>query len=326
LAPSDLLDCPDLVQRFGCSVSHVLSDPSCLRFWASDVVGVIPYRQGIRCAVGIGDPVCPPGAAGRLAERFRESLARRRLSTVFAVASERFARFCIDVGFSGIEFAEELILDPRRDPSAGSRGRELRKNLYRAQRSGLVVEELRERDPALEWAIERAAHSWLAGRRGAQAFISPILLFTERRGRRWFYARSGRRVIGVLSLVRLDARDGWVFEHLLPARDAPTGTSETLVTHALETLGLEGCRYATFGPSPLGRLGKMHRVGWVGHSISRAFFDAAARLLHFDAVSHFRKKFSPSHSEPRFLLFHPPRLGVCEATSLLRAFNVSLKW
>jgi lysylphosphatidylglycerol synthetase-like protein (DUF2156 family) len=316
-----------LVQRYGCSVSHVVVDPTCERFTAPGINGLIPFRRGFRCLVGIGDPVCDPRHADELTERFRRRCAADGLSTVFAVASEGFTARAVAGGYAAVEFGEELIFDPRRDPQAGARGRELRKKVRRAERASVTVEEHRggPDDWVTERSMEAVARNWVRLRRGPQVFITPALLFTERTGRRWFCARCGEQMVGLLSLVRVDARAGWVFEHLMALPAAPQGVTELLVTTALAVLGREGCGFATFGPSTRARLGRMHRVGWYSEAVGRAVFNSASRWFHLQSLSRYRRKFQEAAVEPSYLLFHPT-LGLCEATGLLRAFNVTLRW
>jgi lysylphosphatidylglycerol synthetase-like protein (DUF2156 family) len=314
----------ELARRFGSSVSHVLADPRCERFFLSGVEGVIAYRKGIRCLVAIGDPICHPRDAGRFVNAFRQACEARKLGAIFAAANDAVAELCIARGWSAIEYGEELVFDPRRDCRAGARGREVRKNLNRAERAGVTFDEYCGGNPGMEWHLEAVAQDWLAGRHGVQAFISPIRLFDVRHGRRWIYARQGESIVGVLTLVRIERREGWVFEHLLNTPMAPAGTSEGMIVHALDRLREEGCAYATFGPSPRHDLGRMHGVGWYGQHVGRMFFDTASRALGFDAQSRFRRKFQPVSSEGSFLLFSSG-IGVCEATGLMRAFNVSLR-
>ena len=54
------------------------------------------------------------------------------------------------------------------------------------------------------------------------------------------------------------------------------------------------------------------------------FFNAAGRVFHLDARSRYRRKFQVSRTDPSFLLFDPPRLGLRETVGISRAFNVSL--
>jgi lysylphosphatidylglycerol synthetase-like protein (DUF2156 family) len=317
-------DLETLVRRYGSSVAHVVSDPECAQFRVLGIDGLIPYRRGFRCLVGIGDPISDPAFSDELAEAFRLHCARHGLSTVFAATGARFSAACVARGYAAVEYGEELIFDPRRDPQAGAAGRELRKKINRATRAGVTARE-ESGDPGARERIGAVAQAWLGARRGPQVFISPILVGDERVRRRWFVAQREAQTVGALSLIRLDTRDGWALEHLMAIPGAPQGTTELLVVRALAALGEEGCGFATFGPSTLSQLGKMVRVGQYGELCARAVFGAAARLFQFDSLARYRRKFQAIASEPSYLLFHPSHFGLHEATGLLRAFNV-FRW
>jgi lysylphosphatidylglycerol synthetase-like protein (DUF2156 family) len=316
-----------LRQRFGGTVSHVLADPDCATFTVPHIEGLIAYRNGRRCNVAIGDPIAAPADVEQLAEEFRSSSAAAGRTTIFACASEGLTDHLVARGYAAAEYGEELIFDPLNDPTVGPKGRELRKKVSRARTSGMIVREYRpgRSDRSLEQSMDDMARKWLDERHGPQTFVTPVFLFSEPWGRRWFYALSGDRMVGIVTMVRLDAHDGWLFEHLLALQDAPAGATEILVTSALATLGRERCRWATFGPSTIPVIGRLDHVGPSSELLARAIFRVAGRLFHFDSHSHYRRKFQPVRSEPSYLLFHPPRFGLREATGLLRAFNVSLK-
>jgi lysylphosphatidylglycerol synthetase-like protein (DUF2156 family) len=326
LAPQ--LNVGSLVEHFGGSVSYVLNDPTCERFAAPGIEGLIAFRRGFRCFVMIGDPVCDEQDADDLIESFRQFCMAERRSTVVAAASASFATRCVERGYAAIEFGQELTFDPQRDPTSGGRGRELRKKLHRARRAGVAVAEYHPHldHRSLEHDLRAIARAWLAARHGFQVFITPIDLFPYYRGRRWFYARRGAALLGVLSLQRVGCRGGWVFEHLAALPDAPQGTTELLVTTALTALGSEGCRYATFGPSTLSRLGRMQGVAPYSEAVARAVFNTAGSVFGLDALTRYREKFQATGTEASYLLFYPARIGLGEATGLLRAFNVSLRW
>jgi lysylphosphatidylglycerol synthetase-like protein (DUF2156 family) len=311
-----------LMQRFGGPVSHVLGDPGCSRFTVPGIEGVIPYRSSPRCRVAIGDPVCAEERGDALAERFRLACERARCSTVYAAASERFAARCVARGYGAIEFGLEQIFDPRRDPTAGRAGREVRKKVHRAVRDGVAVHEMAELESAAIVEEMRAvACEWLTARHGLQMYITPLGDLEHRRGRRAFYALAAGRMVGVLTLVRMDARHGWVFEHLLPRPGAPVGTSELLITHALGVLGDEGITHATFGPAARAHLGRIYSLPSPSIVIGRWVFDTAARLFRLESQLRFREKFQVARREASYLLFFPPRLGLFQVVGLLRAFS-----
>ncbi|NUO50194.1 MAG: DUF2156 domain-containing protein [Polyangiaceae bacterium] len=311
----------ELVTRFGGASSYVAADPSCDRFTARGVEGLIPYREGPRCRVAFGDPVCHPDAVDALAEHFRSECAKDGRTVIYAAAGEAFARRCVDRGYAAIEFGEEIVLDPSHDRLSGADGRELRKKVRRAEREGVTVREHIAQDARLiEVAMRGVAEAWLGAKRGPQACIAPIRGFAPSTSRRWFYAASSSRMLGVVSLVRMDARNGWVIEHLFHHPDAPPGTSEILLTRVLDVIAEEGATHVTFGTAPLAALGRVYGVAPMQAVGARLVFDTAAKLFGLHGIGRFREKFGVAKREPTFLLFSPS-VSALATYGLVRAFN-----
>src|SRR4051794_2023016 len=135
--PFPIGDVTDEVITWGNTVSGALLDGNCLHFRADGIDGLIGYRAGLGCAVVMGDPVCAARDKPRLAKAFRRWCRARGWTTVYVVTSRAFSRWAIDAGMAAVSFGEELVLDPRNDPAAGSTGRELRKKVNRAKKAGV---------------------------------------------------------------------------------------------------------------------------------------------------------------------------------------------
>src|SRR5262245_38821033 len=104
--------------RYGGALSNVLGDPKCGRLVCPPSDGVVAYREGVRCTVAIGGPICHPDQAGHFEAALRERSIARGRSVVCAAASEAFTELCLLRGYAAVEFAEDLVIDPRRDPQA----------------------------------------------------------------------------------------------------------------------------------------------------------------------------------------------------------------
>jgi lysylphosphatidylglycerol synthetase-like protein (DUF2156 family) len=265
--------------------------------------------------------VCAEDAMDSLEEEFRRESDREGRGVVYAAASESFAARCIARGYTAVEFGEEIVLDPKVDRSATNVSRELRKKIQRAEREGLsIFEHTRGGDAEVAAGIENVGRAWLAARHGPQAFVTPIDRLVPELWRRCFVAVQQGRVVGVVSLVRMDAKDGWAVQHLLHAPEAPVGTSEALVIHSLRVLGDEGAESVSFGTSPLARLGRMHGIGPIGTACARFIFDTAGRMFHLEHISRFREKFVVARRDPNFILFYP-RFALLSTYGLLRTFG-----
>jgi lysylphosphatidylglycerol synthetase-like protein (DUF2156 family) len=311
-----------LVRRFGGVLSPVVFDPGCELFSVPGVTGAVPLRRSLGgVVVAIGDPICAPETSERLVAALRD----RFTNVLFAGASQAVATLAHRIGFAVIEFGEQITIDPRRDRPRGRRGHELTRKLNHARAEEVTLHEyVAPGDRRLEQQMARVAHAWLDARRGLQVFVAHIDLFQPRSLRRWFYATWRGRVIGVQSLVRLDARAGYLLEHLVTVPDAPVGTAEYLVAGALDTIGRERCTFASFGVSTAAALGYVSGLSPASIWLGRWFFNTAQRGFHLDSVSRFRKKFGEVVVEPSYLMFSPPRVGPLQLLGLMHAFNASL--
>lgn len=322
----ELMGLVDLVRRFGGVLSPVVFDPVCELFTAHGIPGTAPIRRSVGdVAVAVGDPLCAPQAH----ERMLGALADRFGTVVVAGASAELAAIGRALGWAVIEFGEQVTIDPRRERPRGRRGHELNRKLRHARRAAVDVREyvdVPSRDAGLERALDAVARRWLEGRRGLQIFVAHIDLFAPRALRRWFYATWNGRVVGVQSLVQLDARSGYLLEHLLTTDDVPAGTAELLVAATLDALGREGCPFVSFGISTAAALGHMSGLGPRSIWLGRWFFGHAQKGFRLDSISRFRKKFGDVTVEPSFLLFHPPRVTPLALLGLVRAFNASFAW
>jgi len=320
----------ELVVEYGGPLAHCLLDPHYHRFSSARAEGVIGYCHSWGCAVALGDPVSHPSDVTALAAEFRAFCAARSCDTVFAAGSEPFAAEQCRHGAATVQFGQTLIYDPRYDSQAGAQGRELRKKVVRAQREGVMVQEyLPDREGhklEFERALNDVAVLWLAARRGLQMYVSHIELFPPRAvGRRWFYALVGGRMVGVLTLVRMQARGGYLLQHLLAAPSSPVGVSELLVVTCFARLAAEGCAFATFGPAPADHLGATEHLGHASARIAQLSYASMSRLFHMDRRAHFQRKFHVSSVEPIYVVFDPPRVRIRDLLGVARAFHISLR-
>lgn len=312
-----------LIKQWGGSASSTtLLDPDCKIFSTANIEGIIGYRTELDTAIAFGDPVCSPSSKTELAKAFHEYCRQQGKNVVYITASEEFSKWAISTVCKGmIEVGEELILDPNCYPKDGHNGRLLRKKMNHSHNAGVVVEEYRKDDIHLKNEIEQVGTSWLKARHGPQIYLAHVHLFNEYLGKRWFYAKQKDKIIGVLSLNQLEARQGWVLNMLMTTPDAPGGTSELLVISALETFCREGCHFLTFGATPSEQLGEIIGLGKISTSLARTIFKMTKKIFHLDGRRKYWKKFEPE-SERSYLLFSKPRIGFKDAVAIMRALNV----
>jgi lysylphosphatidylglycerol synthetase-like protein (DUF2156 family) len=218
--------------------------------------------------------------------------------------------------------------DPQHDPEVDHRGHHLRQHLNHARRTGVMVREyLGETAPdaRLEAQAEAACEQWLAARHGLQLHLGRPRLFEDRPGRRWFIAEQVGRVVGMLSMLRMNCFECHSLINIVfssPA--APLYTKELMVVAALQALREEGIRSVCLGAGPLAALGRIDGCGGVTEFLSRSLYRLAAKVMNLHGRTVFWEKYHVTRREPLYLLFQSPRIKLRELIALFRAFHFSV--
>lgn len=323
ISVSDRSQIVDQVRRWGGLTSDAVLDPTIQIYKHQEIEGFIGYRSIGRCAVVFGDPICPAEDKQRLAEAFHRFIDHQGQSIVYVSVSETFAKWAIQyICGALVEYGEELVFTPPCDPrkKTGANASLVRRKTKQAVREGLIAEEYLGGDLALERAIEQVGEIWLKSRKGMQLHISNVYLFDDRDGKRWFYAKRGSSIVGVITFNRLQAREGCLINHLMITPDAPNGTSELLVSTALETLEKEGCPFATVGIVTTKELGEIVGFSPLSAWIARLGFKIARKIVNLDGLMTFWGKYHP-RGERSYLLFSRNHIGLRELIGLKKALS-----
>ena len=316
-----------MVRRWGGATTDAVLDPAMTIFEYPGIEGFIGYRPTMGCAIVFGDPICPPEAREDLARAFHRFTKEKKWSVVYIAATQSYAHWAVvNVCNAIIEFGEEFIFTPPHDPrkNTGTHGSLVRRKSKQAAREGTIVQEYLPHDTAIEEGIERVKEEWLASRSGLQVHISNVYLFTDRAGKRWFYAKQGERIIAVIALNQLQAKQGWLLNHLMVVPDAPNGVSELLMATVLGTLEKENCSYCTVGVIAARDLGEIRGLSPLSASIARGGFKIASKVIQLEGLNTFWGKFEPG-SIPLYLIFSEKWIGFKQILSLKNALNGTIK-
>jgi phosphatidylglycerol lysyltransferase len=214
-------------------------------------------------------------------------------------------------GYGAIEVGSDACFDLATWRPRGDRAKKVRSAVNLARRLGVTVSPYqlaKSRDLYLEQELQACAEAWLAGRRGfALQFFSAVRPLESAEEKRYFLARHGGRVVGFVSCSPIYARNGWYIEDIVRRPEAVYGTTELLITTALESLREEGFSLATLGISPFA-----NRNPDIEHParmrVLGAMLAALSPFYNFRGLQHYKKKFAPSWWEPVYVAFWPNRL------------------
>lgn len=315
----------ELVRKWGNVNTDALLNKACQIFTIPEIEGFIGYKIKSSHAVVFGDPVCAPENQFALAKAFDEECQRMNLGLVYTMVSKNFVDWASDnLSAIAIEFGTNFVFDPHHNPThrTGHRGIILRNKIKQALKNGVAIKEYLGDDPQIEKQMEAVTENWLHNRHGVQVYLSPLSLFEDRYGKRWFYAIKDDRIIGLLILNELQSQRGWLLNNVMWVDHSPKGLSELLIISTLETLDLEGCRYVLAGPVPSKLLGSVTGVSQATSNFIRFIYKIARYLFQLGEGMAFWNKFQPEQ-ESSFLLFPHKNLRISSIKAILQALNAS---
>jgi len=289
----------------------------------------VPYRSVGGVDAVIGEPLAPEP---QLAEVTREFLEARRAAgrrVIGFCASEAFARAAVEAGAAAAQITAEPELDPATYEPVGGSSKKLRAYARRMRRAGVQVVALPAgagRVPAefcapADALIERWKRRAVS-RAGHILEVEPWRLAREKRYFAVFDPKSADRMWSLLIAHPVYALEGWHLCHLVRDPEAPKGVTELAVLSAIEQLGDEGVRYATFGPYAVPRAGEFLGFRPLAERGVRRLYRFAATTGGYGSSVEFYRKVQSGPWRPRYLVIHPRRAVVRGFYAIMRLSHV----
>jgi len=274
-------------------------------FEPAGIDGFVAYELHRKTAVACGDPVCDEADAPALMRAFAEHCAGRGWRFSFVGASARAGAVANDLGFRAIKIGEEPFFALDRYSTSGRGAKKVRSATNLARRTGVTVQEYRDRSPAIDSEVEEVAREWLESRRApAMGFLLRSRPLALREHKRVFLAWHEGRIAGVLTCSRAPARGLLYVEEQVRRVDAPYGTSELLIDEARKAAQVEGLALLSLGTSPLQGA---YRQPYGKHRALTVLFRAMCLKVNFvysfRSLNHFKKKFAPTFWEDNFFVY-----------------------
>jgi phosphatidylglycerol lysyltransferase len=273
---------------------------------------VIAYATPAGALVSAGEPIAALDELIPAAEAFlAHARAQRKRASFFATEG----RLAESPALQRLLLGEQPVWDPQGWSAHVSSHRSFREQVRRARAKGVSVHRISqssmERGPVAD-AVQTLIARWRATRSMAtMRFLVTVDLISGGAARRHLAAWQDGQLVALLSLAPVPERNGWVFEHLLRDPDAPNGTLELLVDHAMRELAGEGVSWATLGLAPL----HGDVAPWL-----RRLRHWSTPLFNFEGLAAFKRKLRPSYWEPIYLAWPVREAGWRALRDGLRAF------
>jgi phosphatidylglycerol lysyltransferase len=312
--PEQLAAVAVLVRRHGWNATAFqVLEPGYRYLFAGDDACVAYVDTG-RAWVAAGAPLADEGRLAEVTAAFvTAARAAGRRACLFATEE----RFTSRVPLRALAIGEQPVWDPTHWPAVLAGSRRLREQLRRARAKGVEIRDVDATRAMAPGTATRAAildlvGRWLRSRELApMGFLvqsDPLTLLPEHR---LFLAERDGVLVALLSMAPIYARHGWLLQHLVRAPDAPNGTVETLVDHAMRGAASESAAVVTLGLAPL--------AGDVSPSL-RLARRATRALFDFDGLRAFKARLHPARWDQMFVSFPVGQGAARTIADVLAAF------
>ena len=169
--------------------------------------------------------------------------------------------------------------------------------------------------------LESITEDWLESRKAAPLdFLNQVRPWLHMQHKRYFRVILNGHALGYLSAIPIPEMNAWYLIDLIRAPNAPLGTTELLISEAVNSLAKEGATGMTLGMAPLAKVDESERNR---HPKLYSFFDflfeKTSFFYNFKTLFQFKEKMKPTSWRPLYLLSSEDGFGVKASYGLFRA-------
>ncbi len=286
------------------------------------MVGFVEWGQ---YAIAAGAPVSAPERLAPVMDEFEGWTATRKLKVCYFGAGLRLEEAAKQMGrYSSISLGAQPSWNPADWSAIVERKESLRAQLSRARNKGVTVSRWKGDRATNNPELRRCLSEWLStrGLPTLHFLVEPETL-SQLEDRIVIVAERGKKAVGFLVLSPIPARNGWLVEQIIRGTNAPNGTTELLLDHAMRETAAIGSDYLTLGLAPLSEHSQFDWTAvprWLRFTLSwvRAHGN---RFYNFRGLDQFKAKFEPRDWEDITAVVNEPSFSLSALYSIAGAFG-----
>jgi lysylphosphatidylglycerol synthetase-like protein (DUF2156 family) len=277
-------------------------------FFGSGNRGVISYTLTGKRPMTLGDPVCASCDSEHLLIEYMDFCGKRGYKPIFNSVSSGAADILKKHGCRVMKYGEEAVLKLDEYTLAGGQKAALRRNVNKADKSGVALTEYcpsRGRDFTLEKEIAGLAEQWFANKEYKLEFSVGDLHFDEPFDRRYFVTRDqSGDLLTALSFLPYNGGSGYCVDVMYRKIGALTGVMDHALICAAMKLKTGGASEVSLGLAPLAGIDTTAPDVSRAEKLMNAIFRNANFYYDFKNLYRFKNKYDPTLWKPRYLAYH----------------------
>jgi ergosteryl-3beta-O-L-aspartate synthase len=284
-------------------------------------VGFVPQDH---FAIIVGDPLCHSSQYVKIISSFLRYLKKETNYKPLWLLVGSEVEEVLATRFNWRTFS--VVAEQRLDPSKNvvAHDADLQKKIRHAEREGIKVYDFPLGTPVpddVKAKIDDRVKDWLAHRKGKQVHLTDIHPWADEAHRQYHYAvdKDGN-IHAFVAMAQLSPAHGWQVKYSLDFPNAPSGTIELIVTHAIKAVASSGAQSVTFGGGASAKFTPGHNLKKTRVKVLSRAYHAIMTELKLTNKSEFREKLG-AEEDPSFLCYPPHGLGPMAVKSILNFFE-----
>ncbi len=222
------------------------------------VRGYLPYRRTRKSLIALGGPVCSSSDVEKLVHEFKALGKKEKRRALFFAVDKPVAGVMERAGYSKAKVADDTCIHIRDFTLKGNKMLKVRRGCNRAKNVGMVFHEYQHstcKNVGLEEEMSHISKKSLGSKSAPELeFIIRKLSWDDLEGMRVFYAKTKRGIEGFLVFDPIyggkESPTGWYLDISRRRPDSPNGTTDFLISEAIEVFRREGAEHLYMGMVP----------------------------------------------------------------------------
>lgn len=284
-------------------------------------VGFVPMDG---YAITVGDPLCHPSQYVKTMTGYLKYIKKERSLKPLWLLVGREAEETLATKFNWRTFS--VVAEQRVDPSnnAALNDSDVQRKIRRAEREGVKILDFpigSPPDEEMRNKVDARVQDWLNNRKGRQVHLTNIRPWQDVEHRQYHVAQTADgTIVAFVTMAQLSPDHGWQVKYSLDFPDAPGGSIEYIVTHALKVVGQEGATTVTFGGGASSKFTPGHNVKGAKVKVLSKAYQAIATELKLTNKTEFREKLGAT-DDPSYICYPPHGMGPLAIKAIMNFFE-----
>ncbi|KAF2013101.1 aspartyl-tRNA synthetase-like protein [Aaosphaeria arxii CBS 175.79] len=320
----DLQSIEKLIANYGDATNTSWLEPR-TEIWRDEntgaAVGFVP-QDGF--AITVGDPLCHQSQYLKTMTAYLKYIKKERnLKPLWLlVGSEVEEVLATKFNWRTFSVVAEQRVDPAHNPALNDS--DVQRKIRHAEKEGVKIIDFPLGSPPsdeIRQKIDARVEDWLKNRKGRQVHLTNIRPWQDVEHRQYHIAQTADgTIVAFVAMAQLSPDHGWQVKYSLDFPNAPGGSIEHIVTHALKVVAQDGTTTVTFGGGASAKFTPGHNVKGTRVKVLSRAYHAIATELKLTNKTEFREKLGAT-DDPSYICYPPHGLGPMAIKAILNFFE-----